>query len=173
MQPWNEGPRQGTTQNYGGAGYGSPGYGGPNYAATGMFGTGSYAPTPPKPVSARPMLGGIFQRARPPGAVSACRTVAYFCTLIQLCLYAAPVILCLQMAMDPDVVYWIGGFGKWALVVPFYTFILHWIHVKQITANKQTRAIFGFMIVPMIFLTITGSLYTTPAARIKSGLFFR
>jgi len=116
------------------------------------------------------MLGGIFERARPPGAASACRTVAYFCTLIQLCLYAAPVIMCLQMAMDSDVVYWIGGFGKWALVVPLYTFIIHWIHVKQITANKQTRAIFGFMIVPLIFLTVIGSMFTTPAARVKAGL---
>lgn len=117
------------------------------------------------------MFGGIFQRARPPGSASACRTLAYFCTLIQLCLYAAPVILCLQMAMDTDVVYWIGGFGKWVLVVPLYTLLLHWVHIRQITANRQTRAIFGFMIVPMIFLCITGSWYTVPAARIKAGLF--
>jgi len=173
MQPWNEAPRQGGTPTYGGAGYGGPGYGSPN-RTTAMFGTGNpYSPATTKHVGARPMLGGIFERARPPGAASACRTLAYFSTLTQLCLYAAPVILCLQMAMDPDVVYWIGGFGQWAVVVPFYCLLLHVIHVKQIAANTQTRAIFALMIIPMICLAILGLLYHTPAARVKSGLFFQ
>jgi len=198
MQQWNQGPRYAGTPHYGGAGtpnYGGPGArqgGSPNYgdgpgamsgrteygmpgSATGSFGIpGSSIQTPLKsmtPGSARPMLGGMFGRARPPGAASASRTVAYFCTLIQLALFAAPVMMCVQLANDTDVVYWIGSFGKWALLVPVYVLLLHLVHVTQITANKQNGVIFWLMFLPMICLTITGSWYMVPAARIQAGLF--
>jgi len=117
------------------------------------------------------MLGGMFQRARPPGAAAASRTVAYFCTLTQLALYAAPVMLAVQLANDPDAAYWIGNVGLWALAVPFYTILLHVVHVNQIAANQQTSVIFGLMILPMVFLCMTGSWYLVPASRIQAGLF--
>lgn len=79
--------------------------------------------------------------------------------------------LCVQLANDPDAVYWIGSFGKWALVVPVFTLIIHWVHVNQITANKQNGVIFWFMLLPMVCLAITGSWYMVPAARIQAGLY--
>jgi len=143
-------------------------------SAFGSFAPGSSVHTPLKPVtpgSARPILGGMFGRARPPGAASASRTVAYFCTLIQLALFAAPVMMSVQLANDPDAVYWIGRFGEWALLVPFYTLLLHLVHVNQIAANKQSGLIFVFMFLPLVCLAITGSWYMVPAAKIQAGLF--
>lgn len=116
-------------------------------------------------------LGAIFQRARPPGANSACRTVAYFATLVQLCLSAAPMILSVQLGFDPDVEYWIGRIGRWALVVPVYTMLLHVVHVWQITHGRQNRSVFIFMVIPMVLLCFTGYWYMSPSANIQAQLF--
>jgi len=114
--------------------------------------------------------GTIFQPARSPATIAVCRMMASLATVVQLCLCASPTVIAVQLGFDADVGFWAGCVGRWALGVPIFILALHYVHMWQITAGRQSRVLFLAMAVPAIFLGCIGGWYMSCARRIQREL---
>jgi len=74
---------------------------------------------------------------------------AYMFTLLCFVIFSAPTIICLQLAQDHDVAYWIGKWGNLAWLVPLFLVGQHLYHTWMITKTERRRR-YLFIIVPVV-----------------------
>mmetsp|Transcript_50746 Transcript_50746/g.134083 ORF Transcript_50746/g.134083 Transcript_50746/m.134083 type:complete len:325 (-) Transcript_50746:42-1016(-) len=92
------------------------------------------------------------------------QSFAYMFTVAVLCLYSGPVVLALQLGLDPDVAYWIGRYGQIAGLIPIYILMMHLVILGQFAGEEKRckKSIFAWTaVLPAVLLAVSGGLYMT------------
>lgn len=90
------------------------------------------------------------------------QSFAYIFTVAMLSIYSGPVILALQLGVDPDVAYWIGRYGQLAAFVPLWIVMMHMVVMSQFTGEEKKchkRILMATAVLPSVLLAATGGLY--------------
>jgi len=100
-------------------------------------------------------------------AVEARRSLAYLATLCLLCIYAAPTVISLHLAVDPDSAFWIGRYGYLALLAPASIVGVHLLHIAHLTAGGRSQMAFVIStLVPVVTFFLVGSVYMVGAQKL-------
>jgi len=101
--------------------------------------------------------------------------VAYMFTLTAFTVFAAPTIISIQLGMDNDAAFWIGQWGKVAIVVPIFLLGQHFYHIWMINNRRERRRYIFFIVpvIPAVLFMIIGGTYMSFArhlyGQLKSG----
>lgn len=88
------------------------------------------------------------------------RALVFSYTLALLGCCGAATVLCLQLGMDPDVVFWIGRWGLLALLVPVFILAMFVLHLIMLGRGVPNRRVFIWAIVaPSVFFCIMGGVF--------------
>lgn len=100
-----------------------------------------------------------------PDIPTLCRTVALTFTVACFCGFGAPIILSVQMGMDPDVGYWIGRYGLFAALMPIFFIAQHFAHLYFIEKRRLNRKfLLAVVLFPGAFFCIVGGCYMSEAS---------
>jgi len=98
--------------------------------------------------------------------------IAYMFTLTAFTILAPPTIISIQLGMDVDARFWIGGWGLMAVFVPIFLFAQHFYHLWML-GDKTRRRRYIFIIVPVVpavLFMIIGGTYMTFARSLYGQL---
>lgn len=108
-----------------------------------------------------------YNRKVPENITSARYSIAYLSTVAQLTVYSGPVILGVQLGMDPDAVYWVGRIGISCLLVPLIILLLHALHLFMLWSGRPAKMIFLLMaILPGAVIAYTGGVYSSASGNL-------
>jgi len=99
------------------------------------------------------------------------RSLAYVYTMVMLCIFAAPTILCIQLGFDPDVRFWIGRWGLLAFLVPPFFFLSFLFHVRMILLGRLSKRFFIWVVcLPAVFFCLLGGYYMSQGSYLYGQL---
>mmetsp|Transcript_100893 Transcript_100893/g.260773 ORF Transcript_100893/g.260773 Transcript_100893/m.260773 type:complete len:313 (+) Transcript_100893:75-1013(+) len=106
---------------------------------------------------ARRLTGSLSSQTTQKGRQS----FAYLFTVALLCLYSAPVVLALQLGLDPDAAFFVGRYGQGAYAIPFWLLAMHVVILTRFADDRKCgqRTFVCAAVVPAILLASTGGLY--------------
>jgi len=101
-----------------------------------------------------------FEEKRPLSASHPARMVNYAFLVGMFAAYSGPLVLLLQLTGDPDVVFWVGSFGKLGFLIPIYFGILYLYQMHEMHRGHPKKWIlWSGAVLPALFLCIVGGRY--------------
>jgi len=159
--------RPSSATNIGGGAFGPPMA--PVYQRNGG-GSGNFQPPKTSDVSSAAIVAQMAETQDV--AVEARRSLAYLATLCLLCIYAAPTVISLHLAVDPDSAFWIGRYGYFALCAPLTIILVHLVHIAHLTAGGRSQLPFVIAtLAPLLVFVLVGSVYMVGARDLNLGAF--
>lgn len=98
------------------------------------------------------------------GVLDLRRTLALIFTFTVFCAYAPPTVIAMQMAVDPDVGFWVGRLAWGTLCVPILLIAQHMVHETYLADPRLLKAMmFTVALIPAIWFCVVGGLYMNEA----------
>lgn len=105
------------------------------------------------------------------GVIELRRTLALVFTFTIFCAYAPPTVIAMQIAVDPDVSFWVGRLAWGTIIVPILFIAQHGVHITYLANPKNLKALmFCVAIFPAIWFCLIGGLYMNEADYVSSSM---